>query len=156
LKPRKERGMSADKVMERIRGKTSRIPGANLYLQPVQDLRVGGRSSSAQYQYTLKGDNLEDLNTWSPRLLQEIRKIPGLVDVTTHQLDKGLQTRLVSARTPAARLGITLQTIDDTLYDAFGQRQVSTIYKPMNQYHVVMELEPEFWQNPDALRHVYI
>lgn len=156
LKPLKERGMSADAVMARIRGKTSRIPGANLYLQPVQDLRVGGRSSSAQYQYTLKGDNLDDLNQWSPRLLREMRKIPGLVDVNTDQLDKGLQARLVFDRTTAARLGITLQTIDDTLYDAFGQRQVSTMYKPMNQYHVVMELEPEFWQNPDSLRHVYV
>jgi multidrug efflux pump len=156
LKSLKERGQSADQIIARIRGKTSLIPGANLYLQAVQDLRIGGRSSSAQYQYTLKGDNLDELNEWGPRFLAAMRKIPGLVDVNTDQQDKGLQTRLVFDRTTAARLGITLQMIDDTLYDAFGQRQVSTIYKSMNQYHVVMEVEPDFWQNPDALRHVYV
>jgi multidrug efflux pump len=156
LKSLKERGQSADQIIGRIRAKTSRIPGANLYLQAVQDLRIGGRSSSAQYQYTLKGDNLDELNEWGPRMLAAMRKIPGLVDVNTDQQDKGLQTRLVFDRTTAARLGITQQMIDDTLYDAFGQRQVSTIYKSMNQYHVVMEVEPEFWQNPDALRHVYV
>ncbi len=156
LKPLKERGISSDAVIARIRAKTAGIPGANLYLQAVQDLRIGGRSSSAQYQYTLKGDNLEDLNKWSPKLLREMRKLPGVVDVNTDQQDKGLETRLVFDRTTAARLGITLQTIDDTLYDAFGQRQVSTMYKSMNQYHVVMELEPSFWQNPDSLRHIYV
>lgn len=156
LIPLKDRGMSADEVIARIRSKTSRLPGANLYMQPVQDLRIGGRSSSAQFQYTLKGDSLEDLNYWSPRLLRKMRAIPGLVDVNTDQQDKGLETRLVFDRTTAARLGVTLRTIDDTLYDAFGQRQVSTIYKSMNQYHVVMELEPGFWQNPDSLRHIYV
>jgi multidrug efflux pump len=156
LKSRKERGLTADEVIARIRGKAARIPGANLFLQPVQDLRIGGRGSSAQYQYTLKGDSLDELNRWGPRLLGAMRKIPGLVDVNTDQQDKGLQTRLAFDRTTAARLGVTLQTIDDTLYDAFGQRQVSTMYKPMNQYHVVMELESGFWQNPDSLRHIYV
>jgi len=156
LKSLNERGQSADAIIGRIRGKTSLIPGANLYLQAVQDLRIGGKTSSAQYQYTIKGDNIDELNEWGPRLLAALRKIPGLVDVNTDQQDKGLQSRLVFDRTTAARLGITLQMIDDTLYDAFGQRQVSTIYKSMNQYHVVMEVEPEFWQNPDALRHVYV
>jgi len=156
LKPLRERQLSADEVIARIRAKTAHLPGANLYLQAVQDLRVGGRGSSAQYQYTLKGDNLDELNQWAPKLLREVRKIPGIADVNTDQQNKGLQTRLNIDRTTAARLGITLQTIDDTLYDAFGQRQVSTIYKPLNQYHVVMELEPRFWQNPDSLRYVYI
>jgi multidrug efflux pump len=156
LKPRKERQFSADRVIGRIRAAASRIPGANLYLQAVQDLRVGGRASSSQYQYTLKADNLDDLNQWSPMLLSEMRKLPGLVDVNTDQQNKGLQAKLNIDRATAARLGITVQRIDDTLYDAFGQRQVSTIYKPLNQYHVVMELEPRFWQHPDSLRHVYV
>ena len=162
LKAQKDRGAgggkiaSADEIIARIRGKTARIPGATLVLQSVQDLRIGGRSSSAQYQYTLKGDNLDDLNYYSPRLLREIRNIPGLTDANSDQQNKGLQARLAIDRTTAARLGITLQQIDDTLYDAFGQRQVSTIYKSLNQYHVIMELEPKFWQNPDSLRDVYL
>jgi multidrug efflux pump len=156
LKPLSQRDLSADQVIGRIRGNAARIPGATLFLQATQDLRIGGRSSSAQYQYTLKGDNLDELNRWGPRLLAAMRKIPGLVDVNTDQLDKGLQEKLVIDRTTAARLGVSLQTIDDTLYDAFGQRQVSTMYKPMNQYHVVMELEPGFGENPESLRHIYI
>jgi multidrug efflux pump len=156
LKPLKERGLSADKVIARIRGHVARIPGANLFMQANQDLRIGGRGSSAQYQYTLKGDNLDELNEWGPKLLRAMRGLPGLVDVTTDQKNKGLQSRLNIDRTTAARLGLSLQTIDDTLYDAFGQRQVSTIYKPLNQYHVVMELAPDFWQNPDSLRYVYL
>jgi multidrug efflux pump len=155
LKPMKERGISAGQVNDRIRAKTARIPGAVLGLQAVQDLRIGGRGSNALYQYTLKGDNLDELNRWSPRLLRELRQTQGLTDVDSDQSNKGLQARLSIDRTTAARLGITLQQIDDTLYDAFGQRQVSTIYKSLNQYHVVMELEPKFWQNPDSLRDVY-
>jgi multidrug efflux pump len=104
----------------------------------------------------LKGDSLEDLNRWTPKLLAEMRKLPGLVDVNTDQQNGGLQTRLEIDRTTAARLGITLQKIDDTLYDAFGQRQVSTIYKSLNQYHVVMQLQSEFWENPDSVKHLYV
>jgi multidrug efflux pump len=156
LKPKSERGLSADQVIARIRGKTAQMPGATLLLQAVQDLRIGGRASSAQYQYSLRGDNLTELNDWGTKLLQEMRKLPGLVDVNTDQQDKGLQTRLEIDRTTAARLGISLSTIDNTLYDAFGQRQVSTIYKPLNQYHVVMQVEPEFSENPDALRHMFV
>jgi len=156
LKPLKERQIGVDQVIARIRAKTSRIPGANLILQATQDLRIGGRSSSAQYQYTLKGDNLDDLNQWTPKLLREMKKIPGVVDVDTDQKNNGLQTSLAIDRTTASRLGVSQQLIDDTLYDAFGQRQVSTIYKSLNQYHVVMELEPAYWQNPDSLKHVYI
>jgi multidrug efflux pump len=156
LRPLRERQLSADDVIARIRAKAAAVPGANLYLQAIQDLRIGGRSSSAQYQYTLKGDNLDELNEWTPRLLRVMRTIPGLVDVNADQQNKGLQNRLDIDRTTAARLGISLQTIDNTLYDAFGQRQVSTMYKTLNQYHVVMELEPRYWQNPDSLRQIYV
>jgi len=156
LKPLEDRGLSADEVIGRIRGKASRIPGASLFLQAVQDLRVGGRASSAQYQYTLRGDSLEDLQQWGPRMLREMRNLPGLVDVNSDQQTKGLQVSLKYDRTIASRLGVSTQQIDDTLYDAFGQRQVSTMYKPLNQYHVVMGVDPEFWQHPNSLRHIYI
>lgn len=156
LKPLEERRLSADKVIARIRAKASKKAGATLLLQAVQDLRIGGRASSAQYQYTLRGDSLSDLSEWSPKLLREIRKIPGLVDVNTDQQNRGLQARLDIDRTTAARLGITLATIDNTLYDAFGQRQVSTIYKSLNQYHVVMQVEDRFAQDPDALRQIFL
>jgi multidrug efflux pump len=156
LKPLAERQLSADEIIGRIRGKTARVAGASLFLQGVQDLRVGGRSSSAQYQYTLTGDSLSDLNEWGPKLLRMMRTIPGIVDVNTDQQNRGLQAALSVDRVAAARLGITQQMIDDTLYDAFGQRQVSIMYKPLNQYHVVMGVEPEFWQNPTALRHIYV
>lgn len=156
LKPLWERGMSADEVIARIRGKASKIAGAGLVLQAVQDLRVGGRASSAQFQFTLQGDNLKDLNEWGPKVLRELRNQPGLVDITTDQQNRGLQSSLAIDRLVAARLGISTQTIDDTLYDAFGQRIVSTMYKPLNQYRVVMEVDAEFAGNPDALRHIYL
>ncbi|MCX7422565.1 MAG: multidrug efflux RND transporter permease subunit [Planctomycetia bacterium] len=156
LKPLKERKLRADEVIGRIRGRVSKLPGANLYLQAVQDLRIGGRASSSQYQYTLRGDNLEELGQWSTKLLREMRKLPGLADVNSDQQNRGLQTRLNIDRATAARLGITLAAIDNTLYDAFGQRQVSTLYESLNQYHVVMQVEPEFSQNPDSLRHIFI
>lgn len=156
LKPLEERQLSADQVIARIRSKTSKLPGATLLMQAVQDLRIGGRASSAQYQYSLRGDSLSELSQWSAKLLREIRKLPGLVDVNTDQQNRGLQTRLDIDRTMAARLGITLSTIDNTLYDAFGQRQVSTIYKSLNQYHVVMQVASNFSQNPDALRHIFV
>ncbi|MDB5339687.1 MAG: acriflavin resistance protein [Planctomycetaceae bacterium] len=156
LKPLHERKLSADQVIGRIRGKASKLPGATLLLQAVQDLRIGGRASGAQYQYSLRGDSLNELSDWSAKLLREMRKVPGLVDVNTDQQNKGLQTRLDIDRVMAARLGITLSTIDNTLYDAFGQRQVSTIYKSLNQYHVVMQVEDSFSQNPDSLRHIFV
>ena len=156
LKPLTERNIRADEVIARIRSKVSRIPGANLYLQPVQDLRIGGRASSSQFQYTLRGDNLDELNQWSTKLVHEVRKVSGVVDVNSDQQNRGLQTRLNVDRTTAARLGISMATIDNTLYDAFGQRHVSTIYKSLNQYHVVMGVAPEFSQNPDSLRHIFV
>ena len=155
LKPPAERKISADQVIARLRGKLARLPGVNLYLQALQDLRVGGRLSNAQYQYTLQGDNVKELNQWAPRMLDELRTIPGLLQVNSDQQDRGLQASLVIDRATASRLGITTQMIDDTLYDAFGQRQVSTMYTPLNQYHVVMEVDPQYWQNPDGL-HYYL
>ena len=156
LKPLRERELSADQVIARIRGKASKLPGATLLLQAVQDLRIGGRSSSAQYQYNLRGDSLSELNDWNLKLMGEMRKIPGLVDINTDQQNKGLQSRLDIDRAMAARLGITVSTIDNTLYDAFGQRQVSTMYQAQNQYHVVMQVEDEFAQDPNALNHIYV
>lgn len=156
LKPLSERKLSPDKVIARIRATTSKIPGATLMLQSVQDLRIGGRASSAQYQYSLRGDSLEELNTWGSRLLAEMRGIPGLVDVNTDQQNKGLQTRLDIDRVMASRLGITLATIDNVLYDAFGQRQVSTMYESLNQYRVVMQVEDRFSQTPDALKLLFV
>ena len=156
LKPLKERKLRADEVMLRIRNKTSKMAGASLVLQSVQDLRIGGRASSAQYQYTLRGDSLNELTQWSTKLLATMRKIPGLVDVNTDQQTRGLQTRLNIDRDTASRLGISVATIDNTLYDAFGQRPVSTMYKSLNQYRVVMQVEPEFSQNPDSIKHIFV
>jgi multidrug efflux pump len=156
LKPLAERQITADQVIGRLRAKLARIPAVTLYLQPVQDLRVGGRSSNAQYQYTLQGDNVKDLLVWAPRMLQKLRTLPGLLDVNSDQQNKGLEAGLVIDRPTAARLGITAQMIDNTLYDAFGQRQVSTMFTQLNQYHVVLEVDPQFWQNPDGLKHIYV
>ena len=156
LKPLKERKLSSDQVIARLRPKLARVPGASLYLQAIQDLRVGGRSSGAQYQYTLQSDSVKDLNQWAPLVLRKLRSLPELADVNTDQQDKGLQAGLVIDRTTASRLGISPQMIDDTLYDAFGQRQVSVMYTQLNQYHVVMEVEPRFWQNPDGLKYIYV
>jgi len=156
LKPLEERLESAEKVIARLRGKLAKIPGATLVLQPVQDLRIGGRASSAQYQYTLRCDNLEDLNQWGPKILRAMRGLGTVVDVNTDQQNRGLKVALGIDRDMATRLGLSIQRIDDTLYDAFGQRQVSTIYKPLNQYRVVLGVDPDFWQNPDSLRHIYM
>jgi multidrug efflux pump len=156
LKPLAERKISADEVIARLRGKLARIPAVTLYLQPVQDLRVGGRMSNAQYQYTLQSDNVQDLLIWGPRMLGKLKTVPGLLDVNSDQQNKGLQASLVIDRATASRLGITTQMIDNTLYDAFGQRQVSTIYSQLNQYHVVMEVDPQFWQSPEGLKHIYV
>jgi multidrug efflux pump len=122
----------------------------------VQDLRVGGRGGNAQYQYTLQGDDTKELLQWAPRLMQKLRTLPELADVNSDQQNKGLQASLVIDRTTASRLGITPQMIDATLYDAFGQRPVSTMYQQLNQYHVVMQVAPQFWQNPDGLKSVYV
>jgi multidrug efflux pump len=156
LKPRKERSLSADQVVGRLRMSLAKEPGANLFLVPVQDIRVGGRQANAQYQFTLQADELEELRRWEPRVRRALGTLPELVDVNTDQEDRGLQTSLVIDRDTAARMGITTRMIDVTLNDAFGQRVVSTIYNPLNQYRVVMEAAPEFWQDPEALKYVYV
>ncbi|HTS22894.1 MAG TPA: multidrug efflux RND transporter permease subunit [Casimicrobiaceae bacterium] len=156
LKPLSERRESADQIIARLRVKLAREPGANLYLNPVQDIRVGGRQSNAQYQYTLQADDLADLRAWEPKIRIALANLPELVDVNTDAQDKGLQTSLVIDRDTASRLGVSPQLVDATLDDAFGQRQVSTIYMPLNQYHVVMEAAPEYWQSPESLNNVYV
>jgi multidrug efflux pump len=169
LKPLEQRGpcqkkhfwegckyVTADDVINRLRGKLAVVPGATLILQSAQDLTIGGRFGNAQYQYTLQSANLDDLNTWAPRLLAKMRTLPELRDQNSDQQDKGLQAKLVIDRDTASRLGITPQTLDNALYDAFGQRQVSTMYRALNQYHVVMEVAPEFQQTPEALQNIYL
>ena len=148
--------VSADDVINRLRGKLAVVPGATLILQSAQDLTIGGRFGNAQYQYTLQSANLDDLNKWAPRLLTKLRTLPQLRDQNSDQQDKGLQAKLVIDRDTASRLGITPETLDNALYDAFGQRQVSTMYRPLNQYHVVMEVAPQFQQTPEALQDIYL
>ena len=156
LKPLAQRRITADYIMQRLRPKLAKVPGATLYLQANQDLRVGARSTAAMYQFTMRGDNLQDLIAFAPRMFRELKTIPIIVDVNTDQQDRGLQSLVTYDRETAARFGISPQLLDDTLYDAFGQRQVSTMYKAMNQYHVVMEVAPNFWQNPQTLRQIYV
>jgi len=155
LKDKRDSKDNIDVVMARIRKKTSGIPGARLFLQAVQDIRIGGRSSNALYQYTLQSADLEMLKTWAPKMFTALRGLPQLVDLNTDQQNNGLQSWLTIDREAASRLGLTAQNIDDALYDAFGQRQVSTMDMPMNEYHVVMEVAPEYWQSPDTLKTIY-
>ncbi|MGA7755835.1 MAG: multidrug efflux RND transporter permease subunit [Candidatus Sulfotelmatobacter sp.] len=150
------KNVTADDVINRLRGKLAVVPGATLILQSAQDLTIGGRFGNAQYQYTLQSSNLDDLNNWSPRLLQKMKGLKELTDTNSDQQDKGLQAKLVIDRDTASRLGITPETLDNALYDAFGQRQVSTMYRPLNQYHVVMEVAPQFQQTPEALQNIYL
>jgi multidrug efflux pump len=156
LKPLSERKLSADRVIARIRGKTAKIPGASLFLQAVQDLSIGGRFGGAQYQYTLQADNLNDLTHWAPILMERMKSIPELRDLNTDQQMKGLETSLVIDRDTASRMGVNVLDIDNTLSDAFGQRQVSNIYEGLNQYHVVLEVAPELQQGPQALNLIYV
>ena len=156
LKPLAERKITVDYIMARLRPKLNRIPGARLYLQAAQDLRVGGRFGAAMYQFTLQGDNLRDLNHFAPRMLRELSTIPLITDVNSDQQNRGLESNVVIDRLTAARFNISPQLIDNVLYDAFGQRQVSTMYTPLNQYHVVMETAPPYWQNPLALNLIYV
>ena len=157
LKPLAERDyLSADRVIGRLRGKLAREPGATLYLQAAQDIRVGGRMGNAQYQYTLQADNLDELRQWEPAIRTAFGQLSELTDVNTDSQDKGLQTSLIVDRDAIARLGISQRLIDATLNDLFGQRQVSTIYHPLNQYRVVMEAAPQFWQSPDSLKDIYV
>jgi multidrug efflux pump len=156
LKPNNQRKDTADQIIARLRAKTAHLPGGTLFMQPVQDLRLGGRASSSQYQYTLQGDDARELFDWAPRVLQKLRTVPQITDVNTDLQNKGLEASLVIDRTTASRLGVSPKAIDNALYDAFGQRFVSTIYTPLNQYHVVMEVDTPFMQTPEGLRHTYV
>jgi multidrug efflux pump len=156
LKPLEERKVGADQIISRLRRQVASVEGASLFLQSTQDLRVGGRAGNAQYQYTIQSENLDDLTRWGPVLLQQMKKESAVTDVNSDQQNNGLQASLVYDRSTAARMGITPQMIDDTLYDAFGQRQVSNLYTQLNQYHVVMEVEPRFWLSPEGLKEIYL
>ena len=156
LKPLNERKVPVDQIIARLRPKLARIPGATLYMQASQDLRIGGRSSAALYQYTMLCDNLQDLTTYAPKMLAELKTVPIIADVNSDQQNRGLQSMVIYDRNTAARFGISSQLLDNVLYDAFGQRQVSTMYTTLNQYHVVMEAAPQYWQNPLSLRDIYV
>ncbi len=156
LKPLAERKIAADLIIARLRPKLARVRGATLFLQASQDVRVGGRMSNAQYQFTMQGDNLADLTSFAPKMLDALKTIRIIADVSSDQQDRGLQSMIHYDRDTAARFNISPQLIDNTLYDAFGQRQVSTMYTSLNQYYVVMEAAPEFWQNPLFLRQIYV
>jgi multidrug efflux pump len=156
LKPLAERHASASQIIDRLRSKLSATPGVTLYLQAVQDVRVGGRSSAAQYQYTLQGDDLSQLTHWAPLLLARLKKMPQLTDVNSDQQNHGLEASLAIDRPTASRLGITPAVLDNTLYDAFGEREIATTYGSMNQYFVVMEVSPSFWQSPSGLESIYV
>jgi multidrug efflux pump len=156
LKPLSERKISSSQLINRLRPKFAVVPGATVFVQAGQDLRIGGRGGNAQYQYTIQSDNLDDLNKWGPILLQKMQKLPGFTDANSDQQNNGLQASLVYDRNTAARMGIPAQLIDNTIYDAFGQEDVSTMYSALNQYYVVMEVESQFWQNPEGLDAIYL
>jgi multidrug efflux pump len=159
LKPddiRQKTGDTASKVIDRLRPKTANMPGVKFYLSASQELNIGGRSSATQYQYTLTGDSEEDLSNWSPRLMAAMQALPELRDIATDQQDKGLEANLVIDRDTASRLGVSPLAIDATLSDAFGQRQVSTMYETLNQYHVIMEVAQEYQDEPSQLSDIYV
>lgn len=156
LKPLEERKLTVNQLMARLRGKLENEPGARLILQPPQDLRIGARGSSALFEYTLQADDLPELRTWIPKIVKALSQRPELVDVNTNQQDKGQQITLLINRDMASRLGVSQALIDATLNNAFGQRQVSVIYNPLNQYHVIMEVAPDYSQSPEALKNIYV
>jgi multidrug efflux pump len=156
LKPLNERKIGAPEIINRLRPKLNRLPVASAFLQASQDLRIGGRSSNALYQYTIQCDNVQDLSKWGPILFAEMKKIPGLQDVNSDQQNGGLEQLLTYDRTTAAKLGITPQSLDSALYSAFGQSEVSIIYTQLNQYYVVLEVAPQYWQTPQGLKDIYL
>jgi multidrug efflux pump len=156
LKPLEQRRVSSDRVIARLRVKLASVTGVRLFLQAIQDIRAGGRQSNSQYQYTVLSDDLNELTTWVPKITEALKTVPELADINSDRQDSGLDISLNIDRSTAARLGVNLSEIDNTLYDAFGQRQVSTIYNDMNQYHVVMEVDPSFWQSPETLKEVWV
>jgi multidrug efflux pump subunit AcrB len=156
LKPLSERKITADQIINRLRPKLAVVPGATLFLQAVQDVRIGGRQSAAQYQYTIQSDNLQTLNHWGQVLLKAFKGIHQLPDMNSDAQNKGLASNLVIDRATASRLGISPQDIDNVLYDAFGEREIATTYTPLNQYYVVMVVDPSFWLDPGALQNIYV
>jgi len=156
LKPKSQRSESADEVIAELRSKLNQVPGAQLYLQSVQDIRAGGRPSNAQYQYTFQGESADELYAFVPRLVEALQDSKILADVNSDQQQTGLETDIVVDRDTASRLGLVMSQIDNALYNAFGQRQVSTIYSTINQYHVVMEADPRYWQDPSILKDLYV
>ncbi|MDE1900014.1 MAG: efflux RND transporter permease subunit [Alphaproteobacteria bacterium] len=156
LKPLAERGVSSQDVINRLRKPLSHVAGAALFLQAGQDIHMGGRAGNGEYQYTLQSDNLDELRAWAPKLTDALKQESVITDANSDQQDAGYESNLTIDRDTAARLGLNVAQIDNTLYDAFGQRQVSTIYNPLNQYHVVMEVAPQYLQNPDSLKQIYI
>ena len=156
LKPRAQRGAKAEEIIARLRRKVSAVPGISLFMQAMQDIRVGGRTTKAQFQYSLQSGDLEELNRWTPLLLDRLRQLPELKDVSSDQQMRGLQSNIVVDRETAARLGISPEAIDNTLYDAFGQRQVSTIYRRYNQHHVVLEVDPQYQLEPASFQKIYV
>jgi len=156
LKPLNERKVTAPAIIDRLRPKLNRLPVASAFLQAAQDLRIGGRSSNAMYQYTLQSDSVADLAHWGPILLAGMQKLPGFQDVSSDAQNSGLQELISYDRSTAARLGITPQSLDTSLYSAFGQSQVSIIYTQLNQYYVILEVAPPYWQGPDGLKNIYL
>ncbi len=156
LKPRDERDANASEIIRRLQPEVAQVPGITLYMQPVQDLTVENRVSRTQYQYSLEDANAAELGQWTPKILQKFETLPQLRDVASDQQNHGLEASLVIDRDTASRLGVTPQAIDDTLYDAFGQRLVSTIFTQLNQYHVVLEVDPQFQQDPSSLANIYV
>jgi len=156
LKPLNERKISAADIINRLRPKINRLPVASAFLQPAQDLRIGGRGGNALYQYTIQCDNVEDLSKWGPVLLREMKRLPGLQDVNSDQQNGGLQELVTYDRKAAARLGLTAQSLNSALYSAFGQAPVSIIYKQLNQYYVVLEVAPQYWRSPEGLKSIYL
>jgi len=156
LKPTGVRKSTSDQVVARLRRQTSGVPGATLFLQNSQDVRVGGRQSNAQYQYTLQAPDFSSLALWGPKLLDKLSTVPEIADVSSDQQNSGLSSNVVIDRDTASRLGLTAQAVDSALYDAFGQRQVSVMYKSINQYHVVLALEQQWWESPDFLKTIYV
>src|SRR3984885_9229543 len=155
LKPLDVRKVGAPEIINRLRPKMNRLPVAQAFLQAAQDLRIGGRGSNALYQYTLQADNVSDLAHWGPLLLTQMKKLPGFQDVNSDQQNGGLEAYVTYDRTAAARYGLTAQDLDSSLYAAFGQSEVSIIYTELNQYYVVLEVAPQFWQTPEGFAYAY-
>jgi multidrug efflux pump len=155
LKPLAERKIGAPQIIDRLRPQLNRLPVASAFLQSVQDLQIGGRSGNAMYQYTLQSDTVQDLSKWGPIILNQMQHLPGLQDVSSDQQNGGLEELMTYDRVTAAKLGLTVKSLDSALYGAFGQSEVSIIYTQLNQYYVVLEVAPQYWQSPEGLKDIY-